>query len=113
MDQYSPYDINKPKKKKGVDNAVAGLLVGLGFSILGLVLVYFLMYNSVGLTFYLNLFKGEPTYSAASKPISLAMIVNLVPFYYFLNRKAYQSTKGVIIATVLLGLLFVLYKFIW
>lgn len=113
MDQYNPYDINKPRKSKGVDNAVAGLLIGLVSALLGLVLVYFLMYNSVGLTFYLNLFKGQPTYAAASKPISLAMIVNLVPFYYFLNRRAYQSTKGVIIATALLGVLFVLYKFVW
>lgn len=113
MDQYNPYDINKPKKKKGVDNAIVGLLVGLGFALIGLVLVYILIYNSAGVKFYLGLFKGDPTYSAASKPISLAMIVNLVPFYYFLNRKAYQSTKGVIIATVLLGVLFVLYKFVW
>lgn len=114
MDAYNPYDIyrKKPKKAKN-DSAALGFLVGILFPILGLILVYFLMYNSFGFKFYLNIFKGEPTFSAASKPISLAMITNLAPFYFFLNRRQYQMTKGIIIATAIYGVLFVLYKFVW
>lgn len=102
------------KKRKAMDNALVGLLAGLVFGLIGLTVVYFIIYQSRGFDFYLKMFtRMEPTPAYAAKNISLAMICNLAPFYFFLNRKLYQSTKGVIIATGIMGLLFILYKFVW
>lgn len=105
--------VRKPKSRP-MDRTVLGMIAGLVFGLIGLVVVFFLLYRGKGLDFYVGMFtKMEPTPAYAAKNISLAMICNLVPFYFFLNRKAYQSTKGVIMATGLMGVLFILYKFVW
>ncbi len=110
----NPQTQMRRRQRSAIDKAGLGLLAGLAFGIIGLVLVYFIIYRSSGWSYYMDMFfKMEPTPAFAAKSISLAMICNLAPFYFFLNKKAYQGTKGVIIATGLMGLLFILYKFIW
>lgn len=103
-----------PKKRKAIDNTVLGLLAGLAFGLIGLLVVYLIIFRHFTFSQYANMFlKLEPSPAFAAKALSLAMICNLVPFYFFLNKKAYQGTKGVIIATGLMGVLFILYKFVW
>ena len=106
--------VSRKPKTKPLDKAVLGVVAGLVFGALGLLIVYYFLYRSRGWDFYVEMLtKGVPTFTYAAKSISLAMIFNLIPFYYFLNKKYYQGTKGVIIATGLLGLLFIMYKFVW
>ena len=106
----------RPRKPQKNDVALLGLIVGLAFPALAILLLYFFRSGAAPFSAYMNMFIrfGEPRImNEVSKLISLSMIANLIPFYYFLNRKAYLSTKGVIIATALLGVLMVLYKFVW
>ncbi|HLU17247.1 MAG TPA: hypothetical protein VKZ76_04270 [Edaphocola sp.] len=108
-----PFQPQRRKSKK-FDNAALGLISGLLFSFIGLVLVYFTFYRAGDLNYFIGMFtEMKPSGDYAAKYISLAMICNLAPFYFFLNRKAYQGTKGVIMATALMGVVFVLYKFVW
>jgi RsiW-degrading membrane proteinase PrsW (M82 family) len=103
-----------PKKRKPIDKTIIGLLSGLLFGTIGLLVVYFVIFRHFTFAQYANMFfKLEPSPAFAAKALSLAMICNLAPFYFFLNKKAYQGTKGVIIATALMGVLFILYKFVW
>lgn len=43
------------------------------------------------------------TFNLARINVSLCMAVNLVPFYLSLNREKYNTTKGVIVATLVYG----------
>ena len=37
--------------------------------------------------------------------VSLCMVANLIPFYLTMNKEYYNSTKGVLLATVLLAVI--------
>jgi hypothetical protein len=51
--------------------------------------------------------------SQASKVVSLSLIGQLIPFYFFLNKKAMHATKGIVMASMLWALLVIFYLFIW
>jgi len=51
--------------------------------------------------------------SNASKVISLSLLTELIPFYFFLNKKFMLTTKGVLMGLILWGILVVFYLFIW
>jgi hypothetical protein len=113
----SPYPGQRPYRKKfGPDSAPFGLLVGLLFPAIGLVLLFFLWSGNTTFGNYLKMFVefSSPTLmNTASKALSLSLIANLVPFYFFLNRKQYLTVRGILLSMVLLGVLIVLYKFVW
>ncbi len=115
--QQNPYPNPRPyKKKQGPDSAAFGLLVGIIFPILGILVLYFLWADSYSFGSYLRMFtefNSPALMNNASKVISLSMIANLLPFYYFLNRKQYLTVRGILVSMVLLGVLVVLYKFVW
>jgi hypothetical protein len=104
------------KKKVGPDAALFGLLVGLLFPVVGLFVLYFVWSGNTTLVNYFKMFVSfdSPTLmTTASKALSLAMITNLIPFYFFLNRKQYLTVRGILISMVLIGVMIVLYKFVW
>lgn len=117
LKQNNPFT---PQKKgvpsKGPDNALLGLLIGLLFPLLGVALLYFLWGNNASFAKYLAMFVTfdfPSQMNASSKVLSLSVIANLIPFYFFLNRRRYQTVKGLLISMVLFFVLIVLYKFVW
>ncbi len=114
--EQNPYNPVVNKKKKGPDVAVVGFLLGLLFPVLALVLLYFFWFGDYTFANYISMFGGINNsflMNNASKAISLAMISNLMPLYFFLNRKKYLTVRGILMASVLFCLLIVLYKFVW
>lgn len=115
--ESSPNPYSRPyKKKAGPDAAAFGLLIGLIFPMLGLLVLYFVWAGNQSFGNYMRLFIAFDSPSmmgAASKALSLSMIANLIPFYFFLNRKQYLTVRGILISMVLLGVMIVLYKFVW
>jgi hypothetical protein len=113
----NPYPGSRPYKKKiGPDAAAFGLLVGLLFPLVGLIVLFFLWSRDTSFSDYIRMFvafNSPILMSTASKALSLSMIANLVPFYFFLNRKQYLTVRGILISMVLIGLLIILYKFVW
>lgn len=113
----NPIINTRPHRKKfGPDAAAFGLLVGLLFPVVGIFLLYFVWAGSSSLSNYLHMFVAFDSPSqmnVASKALSLSMITNLIPFYFFLNRKQYMTVRGILISMVLIGVLIVLYKFVW
>lgn len=104
------------KKKTGPDAAAFGLLIGLLFPAAGLFILYFVWSGNTTLGNYLKMFtqfNSPVLMNTASKALSLAMITNLIPFYFFLNRKQYMTVRGILISMVLIGVMIVLYKFVW
>lgn len=106
----------KRKNGKKWDLAPLGLLYGLVFPIFGLVFLYFFFFGNWNFSTYLNMFFNSGVsadMNNSSKMLSLSIITNLIPFYFFLNRKHYQVTKGIILASFLLGVVIFMYKFVW
>lgn len=115
MPGYEPLPLPGRNKKKGPDSAAVGLIAGLIFPVIGILLLYFFWGNG-SYAKYLGMFfeTNNPfRMDSASKVLSLSLIANLAPFYFFLNRKCYQTTKGIILASFLYCLLIVMYKFVW
>ena|SRR5690554_2308861 len=124
MDNFkAPYqhtrkkDIGKNRNSsKRFDNALLGLVLGIVFPLLALVVMYFFRFGDYSMSKYFSMFvdlKNPYLLNEASKVVSLSMIANLIPFYFFLNRKFYQTTKGVIIASFFYVILILMYKFVW
>lgn len=111
-----PYNLdNKKKKNHSPDHIIAGLLIGLVFPLSGVLLLYFFWGNG-DFKSYCTMFFDTHNYlrvDKASKVLSLSMITNLIPFYYFLNKKKYQTARGVLTAMFVYGIIIVLYKFVW
>lgn len=110
------YNFKKGSKPPKYDIAALGLLLGIIFPILGILALYWLQWTDKSFNAFLKMFvnlKNPFQMNQASKVISLAIIANLIPFYFFLNRKAYLAVKGVVIASALALVLVVLYRFVW
>ena len=77
-----------------------GTLIGVVTPILFLPILIYLLSISQGLSFDMV---WEPILNNnmnTSKYLSLAMITNLIWFYYFLNREMYHHTRGVILGMI-------------
>ena len=77
-----------------------GTLLGVLTPILFLpVLVYFLSLSK-GMDFEVAWSQISNNNMNTSKYLSLSMIVNLLWFYYFLNREQYHLTRGIILGMI-------------
>lgn len=110
------YNINKGQRRSKWDVALLGLILGIIFPCIGLLLLYWLQWQDLSFSQYVGKFTNTGSslgMKAASKLVSLAIIFNLIPFYFFLNKKAMQTVRGVVIASALALLLVVFYLFVW
>ena len=57
----------------------------------------------IPLAVYLIYYYLVSVYNLARINVSLCMAANLIPFYLSLNREKYNTTKGVIVATLIYG----------
>jgi hypothetical protein len=77
-----------------------GTLLGVFTPILFLpVLVYFLSLSK-GMDFDVVWSQISTNNMNTSKYLSLSMIVNLIWFYYFLNKEQYHLTRGIILGMI-------------
>ncbi len=118
MQSQNPQQVAYRKKPDipKYDNALLGLLIACACVVLALIAIKFFRHSTLSFGDYLKYFytlNNPYLLSEASKILSLSMIVLLAPFYFFLNKKAYLATKGVIIFAMILAFLVMCYKFIW
>lgn len=104
------------KKRRMADLPIWGLIAGLLFPALAVIVLYFLWSGNASFEHYIRSFfsfTNPVMMNNASKVLSLGLLANLIPFYFFLNRKLYYAGRGVMVATFLYVILIVLYKFVW
>src|SRR5690606_625527 len=73
------------------DNALLGLILGIAFPIIGLLVLYWTQWTGISIGQYFNKFtnvRSSYGMKTASKLVSLSIIFNLIPFYFFLHKKA-------------------------
>jgi hypothetical protein len=107
----------RPKRKKsGLDIAALGLLVGIAFPVIAILILFFFWPTSGTFGDYMHTFvsfSNSYEMNKASKVLSLSMIANLIPFYFFLNKKYYLAVRGILMSMVLFFVLLILYRFVW
>jgi len=104
-----------PKKSKLPDNAVFGFIIGMLFPLLGILLLFFFWGDGNFGKYMGNLvnFDSPLAMRTSSKVVSLSMFAMLIPFNFFLNKKKYYSTRGIILATAVYAILIIFYNFVW
>lgn len=113
--QEIPYNLRIRKKKNtGPDNLLAGLIIGLLFPTIGVLILYF-FWGGGDVKNYVSMFFDikSSRINVASKILSLAMFTNLIPFYFFLNKKKYRTARGIILSMFIYGIIILLYKFVF
>jgi zinc transporter ZupT len=90
---------------------VYGLLLGLLFPILGLIVTYLIKFSGAGFGDFIQVLVND--HKAAALMLAFSLFANLIPFIYFTNKRLDQTAKGVLIATMLYALLIILLKYVW
>lgn len=91
------------------DNIYLGAFFGLVFPVIGFLLFYvFAFSDQLSLEMYWNQLFNTSKISAA---LSLAIVMNLPVFFYFLSLKRHETVRGVVGATIFYGIFIILFKF--
>ncbi len=95
--------------KYNYNNMFIGLILGLIVPIIVMFLFYFLSVDNISIQRFVNfMVKME----ILSQFIVLAVIPNLLVFFFFLNRNFYYAARGVILATIIFSVLSVVLKYL-
>ena len=86
-----------------------GLVVGLIANSIGLFIATKLLGKGGG---FIQAIETANAQGFITKLISLGAILNLIVFFFFLNKKQDNRAKGVLIATIFIAILTLLFKFI-
>jgi hypothetical protein len=90
---------------------IFGLIIGLLFPLVGVIIMYFVKFKGVAFGEYLeSLFTNG---KLGSMVLSLSALLNIIPFLFYTNRRLDLTARGIMVATMLYAVLFVLIKFVW
>lgn len=96
-------------RRKKLDKLSAGILVGISAPLAIFLVIYAIRYSDVPLGDYLvQLWKLHITF----KILSLCGFANLLIFFLYLKLQMEKAAKGVIMATLVYALLFLLFEII-
>lgn len=109
-------DIHIPRNSHKLDKTLYGFILGLIVPMLGMLIVWLLVFSHYDFDALLKLFVSfnfSLGLKEAAKIISLGMILNLAPFYLLLNKQFYTAVKGVIMATFIYLIIVAVYLLVF
>ena len=91
---------------------IFGLLIGLLTPVVGFIIVYFIFRSSAQPLgdFTRNLVNNH---DMASKVLSLSLLLNLLPFILYTNKRLDYTARGILVATILYAVFIILIKYVW
>jgi hypothetical protein len=91
---------------------IFGFVIGLFLPVLGFLIVFLVMGGDYGniANFFRAMFNNR---AVASLVITLSILINIIPFIYYTNRRLDLTARGILISTVLYAVLVVLIKYVW
>ncbi|HLG40598.1 MAG TPA: hypothetical protein VI461_13060 [Chitinophagaceae bacterium] len=90
------------------DNLKLGLVLGLIGPVLGLVVIYFIQYSSLGFGDFLTSFFNEKKLITAIG--SLSLLANVILFTLYVNTHRDYTARGIFIVTLIYGIGILLLK---
>lgn len=94
-----------------INKPVWGLIVGLLFPVIGMVIMYFIWFHGDPVNDVVSQLLSS--HELASRVLSLSLIINLAPFAYYTSKRLDHTARGILIATVLYFVFIVLLKYVW
>lgn len=94
-----------------VNKPVLGLIIGLLFPVIGMVIMYFIWFHGDPVNDVIS--QLVSSHELASKVLSLSIITNILPFSYYTSKRLDNTARGILIATVLYAVFIILIKFVW
>lgn len=90
---------------------ILGLIIGILFPMIGVLIMYLVRFKGVPFGEYItNLFNNG---KLGSMVLSLSTLLNIIPFLYYTSKRLDLTARGILVATMLYAVLFVLIKFVW
>lgn len=90
---------------------IFGFIIGMIMPVIGIFIVYLIMHNDTSMpVFFREMFNRN---REAAVVLTLALLLNLLPFIYYTNRRLDLTARGILVATVLYGVFIVLLKYVW
>jgi hypothetical protein len=87
-----------------------GFFIGAVLPLLGMVIVYFILFRNASFgDFFRGLLNDK---QVAAKVLSLSLLLNIIPFIFYTNKRLDLTARGILVATMLYFLVFVLLKFV-
>lgn len=90
---------------------VFGLLIGLLTPVIGFIIMYFIWRQGMSLGEFTRALMNN--HDMASKVLSLGLLLNLLPFILYTNKRLDYTARGILVATILYAVLIVLIKYVW
>jgi len=101
--------VNYDDKSLFLNKIVYGLVIGFILPILFFLLYYIFRFGHISFSDYLRiLIESKKLVSV----LSLSVLPNLAPFMLFINSNRYSSGRGVLTATIILGIFVFILKLI-
>ncbi|WGD33591.1 hypothetical protein [Olleya sp. YS] len=88
-------------------NVIIGFILGIISTCIGVIL-YIVLFSKFGIE---ETIKQALQFKFVGKLVSLGALLNLGLFFLFLNKKQDNKAKGVLIATLIIGLIFIINRF--
>lgn len=88
-----------------------GFLIGAILPLIGIFIVYLIMFRTTPLPEFVKEMIHRPT--IATKVISLGILINILPFIFYTNKRLDLTARGIFVATMLYAVAMLLIKFVW
>lgn len=90
---------------------ILGFLIGIIMPVVGLYIVSLIFKNGAS---FGDFFKAlRHSHDQAAKVLSLAILLNILPFIFYTNKRLDLTARGILVATMLYAVLIVLLRFAW
>lgn len=91
--------------------SILGFIIGLLLPLIGILIVYLVKFRGESLESFVQLMIRSK--DVAASVLSLSVLVNILPFIYYTNRRLDLTARGILISTMLYAVVFILLKFVW
>ena len=94
------------------DNLRLGIILGFLAPLLGMILYYFTVFYTKGISFRGYLYYLEGNKSLLTGVSSISLVMNAVLFTLFINARKDKTARGIFIATLIYGIGVLIVKFV-
>ncbi len=88
-----------------------GFVIGAILPLIGIFIVYLILFRTTPFPEFAQEMIHRPT--IATKVISLGILINILPFIFYTNKRLDLTARGIFVATMLYAVAMLLIKFVW
>ena len=90
---------------------ILGFIIGIIMPVIGMLLVYLILFHNSSFGDFFKVLRHS--HDEAAKVLSLSILLNILPFIFYTNKRLDLTARGILIATILYAVLIILLRFVW